>query len=105
MLGDAFPDSVLTQAAMRCGFDPQRALDNVLTEDSNASPASKTGSKDTERVDYEPAPLPQRPKPDVKTDRGTKGDICVISKNCHVSDKIYVYAVLIFSYNKLNIPV
>lgn len=71
VLGDAVPDSVLAQAAMRCGFDPQRALDIVLSEDSNTAPVSRSTSKDAGRAGYEPALQPQRPKPDIKSERGT----------------------------------
>lgn len=78
VLGDAIPDSVLTQAATRCGFDPQRALDIVLSEDSATTPGSRSTSKDAGRAGYESTPLPQRPKPETAAERGTPEaeDLC-----------------------------
>ncbi|XP_031692595.1 HBS1-like protein isoform X2 [Oncorhynchus kisutch] len=53
VLGDAMPESVLTQAALRCAFDPQRALDAVLSvESAGLPPLDARTNNDT--------PLPQR---------------------------------------------
>ncbi|XP_035624342.2 nascent polypeptide-associated complex subunit alpha, muscle-specific form-like [Oncorhynchus keta] len=52
VLGDTVPESVLTQVALQCAFDPERALDTILSGESTGAPPRSAKT-------HQDAPLPQ----------------------------------------------
>ncbi|XP_071268538.1 uncharacterized protein [Salvelinus alpinus] len=52
VLGDTVPESVLTQVALQCAFDPERALETILSDESTGAPPRSAKT-------HQDAPLPQ----------------------------------------------
>ncbi|XP_077366729.1 HBS1-like protein isoform X3 [Festucalex cinctus] len=83
VLGDSMPDSVLNQAAIRCGFDAQRALDVVLSEGPQMARVPNSTVADVEK-----APLPQRSRQAAVIEKAKSRDVSNNKLDCEVVPKV-----------------
>ncbi|KAK7906844.1 hypothetical protein WMY93_015456 [Mugilogobius chulae] len=87
VLGDALPESVLSEAALKHGFDPQKALDAVLSGESKTATIPQNTSEDVPRVSMDMAPLPQRVKREPASEKA-KRDVSQNKMDSEVVPKV-----------------